>query len=112
MTSISILGTAYAKRLPLKYARHLRTIYTQTKNLNLKEAQNISLKATQIAQSILWSEKPPKGFEKYFPNSQKSSSTEKNEGQSQNPFDFKKFSSTGGGGSGSGGEKNSDDKYV
>lgn len=110
MTSISILGTAYAKRLPLKYARHLRTIYTQTKNLNLKEAQNISLKATQIAQSILWSEKPPKGFEKYFPNSQKSSSTEKNEGQSQNPFDFKKFSSTGGGGSGSGGEKNSDDK--
>jgi len=109
MTSISLLGTAYAKRLPLKYARHLRTIYTQsTKNAN--ELHNISLKTTQIAQSILLSEKAPKGFEKYFPNSQKSSSsTEKKDEGSQNPFDFKKFSSTGGGG-GSGGEKNSDDK--
>lgn len=109
MTSISLLGTAYAKRLPLTYARHLRTIYTQsTKNAN--ELHNISLKTTQIAQSILLSEKAPKGFEKYFPNSQKSSSsTEKKDEGSQNPFDFKKFSSTGGGG-GSGGEKNSDDK--
>lgn len=109
MTSISLLGTAYVKRLPLTYARHLRTIYTQsTKNAN--ELHNISLKTTQIAQSILLSEKAPKGFEKYFPNSQKSSSsTEKKDEGSQNPFDFKKFSSTGGGG-GSGGEKNSDDK--
>lgn len=110
MSSISLLGTAYAKRLPLKYARQLRTIYSQAKNINMNEAQSVSLKATQLAQSILWSEKPPKGFEKYFPSSQKSSSTEKKDGESQNPFDFKKFSSTGGSGGGSGGEKNSDDK--
>ena len=58
--------------------------------------------------SILWSDQIPKGFDKFFPKSDKNSAKSE-EKKEENPFDFKKFTSGGGG---SGDNKNSEDKFV
>jgi hypothetical protein len=58
--------------------------------------------------SILWSEKPPKGFEKFFPKADKTQN--KSEDKLPNPFDFKKFTSNKDGGGNE--EKSGDNKQV
>jgi len=107
MSSISSLGNIYAKyyrRFSVEYVNQLSKLYNLNKN---KIATNPALLTLADQKtSILWSDQVPKGFDKFFPKSDKNASKSE-EKKEDNPFDFKKFTSGGGG---SNENKNSEDK--
>ncbi len=109
MNKIKLLDylSKYNSWLALGRAPHLRLIYSGSqKSADCLDNHHSSI----LANSIIWNsgkENVPKGFEKFFPGlgNKSDSKTEKSDKPETNPFDFKKFSSSGGGGSGNEGDK-------